>query len=117
VTALLGGLKSGDKLGPAEVDQVFGVSEGRIAVRVVADGSLGWAEISLRTEEPQPPVSTNRYSVYWTMRGQSTNRMLDPAMAQVCVALGERLRITEEQAPVPQGMKPFPKPQFPGPPL
>jgi hypothetical protein len=112
VTALLSGLKAGDELGSAKVVEVFGVSEGRIPIHVMSGTSHGWLEISLRSEEPPPPVSTNHYSVYWTMRGANvTDRMNDEAVLEVALKLGERLRSVEDRVAQPSGMQKFPKPQ------
>jgi hypothetical protein len=110
VTTLLSGLKAGDQLGPARVVEVFGVNDGRIPVHIASGTSQGWLEISLRSEEPPPPVSTKLYSVYWTMRGNITDRMVDEAISAACVQLGERLQAVEEQTPPPSGLKKFPKP-------
>lgn len=109
VSALLSGLKVGDELGSARVVEVFGINDGRIPIHIASGTSQGWLEISLRSEEPQPPVSTEYYSVYWTMRGIISDRMLDETISEACVKLGERLRTVELTMTPPQALKKFPK--------
>jgi hypothetical protein len=111
VIQLLSGLKPGDELGTAEVVEVFGISDGRIPIHIARGSSHAWIEVSLRSEEPLPPVSTEHYSVYWTMRGVIADRLTDEAILDACLRLAERLKAVEGQMPPPKDLRQFPKPQ------
>ena len=111
VIQLLSGLKPGDELGTAEVVEVFGISEGRIPIHIARGSSHAWIEVSLRSEEPLPPVSTEHYSVYWTMRGVIADRLTDETVLDACLRLAERLKAVEGQMAPPKDLRQFPKPQ------
>jgi hypothetical protein len=111
VIQLLSGLKPGDALGTAEVVEVFGVSDGRIPIHIARGTGHAWIEVSLRSEEPLPPVSTDHYSVYWTMRGVIADRLTDETVLDACLRLAERLKAVEGQTPPPKDLRQFPKPQ------
>jgi hypothetical protein len=98
-------------LGTAEVVEVFGVSDGRIPIHIARGNSHAWIEVSLRSEEPLPPVSTEHYSVYWTMRGMIADRLTDETVLDACLRVAERLKAVEGQMPPPKDLRQFPKPQ------
>jgi hypothetical protein len=106
VTALLDGLKTGDKLGAADVVHVSPVTEGRIDVEVSRGEARGKIFVVKRTERPSPPASTTQYSVFYRTE-KSQTPMPNEALDAACQALAERLRKTESSVPAPAGLTSF----------
>jgi hypothetical protein len=107
VLALLGNLQIGDALGPGRVDAIGGVRNGRFAVRVRVEQSAALLEVAARTEQPPAPVTTSRYSVYWSDHEPGSNRVVGQLLIDLCKALGARLVQNEERVAVPAGLATF----------
>jgi hypothetical protein len=104
----LGGLLPGARLGPASVVAIGDVIDGRLPVEVRIEASRGILEIALRDDaSPAPVAATERYAIYWRSGGPGTNWLVASDLAEVAVALGQRILAAEKTAPVPHGLTRF----------
>jgi len=113
ISALLDGLKSGDKLAGVPVAAIGAIdSRGAIPIVLQQGDSCSVIAIAARTEEPSPPMSTRSYSLFFEgfdHRSAVPQQQLLEAMRD----LASRLKKTEDKLPVPAGLKALARPGAP----
>jgi len=110
VRAVLGGLQVGDTVEGYEVTWIGAVREdGGVALRLEQGGRRMRLAMGLDTEEPRPPVRTEKYALYY-----EDTRRLDAASQEDCArvleSLAKRIRKVEQKLPTPAGMRALPTP-------
>ena len=107
---MLGGLQVGDTVEGYEVTWIGAVREdGGVALRLEQGGRRMRLAMGLDTEEPRPPVRTEKYALYY-----EDTRRLDAASQEDCArvleSLAKRIRKVEQKLPTPAGMRALPTP-------
>jgi hypothetical protein len=110
VRAVLGGLQVGDTVEGYEVTWIGAVREdGGVALRLEQGGRRMRLAMGLDTDDPRPPVRTEKYALYYEKTGR-----LDAASEEDCArvleSLAKRIRKVEQKLPTPAGMRPLPAP-------
>jgi hypothetical protein len=104
VLELFDGLKPGDALGSASVERIYAPRNGRIDLAIRMGQGTGSLSVALPGDGPLPPVTTEKYAVFWG-NGSSPPPMPQDAMMQACEALAERIRKREKDVPPPVGLR------------
>lgn len=105
--ALVGELKSGDRIGDVEVVDLYGPSRGRLTITVKAGEAEGMLEVAVQGDGPNPPVTTAKYGVFYGAPWRRVKRIDDPTMMKACEALAAKIREAEFKAPTPPGMSSY----------
>lgn len=104
VTAVLGGLKKGDTLGPATVTRIEAPKKGRIRIPVTQGEAHGSLVITLQGDGPPPIVATKKYALFTDSPLPAQKSMNGDDLGKAVEALAERIRAHEEGNPTPSGM-------------
>jgi hypothetical protein len=105
VVALLGGLEIGERIAGWEVLGFDGPREDAVRIELGRDQqrfAIMVARLGVRPE--LPPVTTERYAVYYGHAHPPETRIPDGAIRAVTHAFGRRIRGTEHDVPVPAGL-------------
>lgn len=105
VTALFGGLRSGDALGSWTVDRIAPPREHVLRVDV-RKGPLTLPVFVARLDDapPSPPHTTSRYCIYYGPPAPPAEPVRTEQVDDALRALDSRIRRAEDHVPVPDGL-------------
>lgn len=105
VLALLGGVKVGDEVEGYVVTWIGAVaSDGAIRVLLEQGGRRMRLVVALYSEEPNPPVRTEKYALYYESLDHRQAAGEDDCK-RVLEQLAKKIRRVEDDVPAPSGMR------------